>query len=136
MKSCAYCGAEFTASKPEALYCSGRCRVAAYRARNRPAVTTGVTDNAEITRLKAEIAKLKALFAVKINKTYDSAYDEGWDAGCKAQVAFDVGHDAGVVAASRATEMPSPIPVPDDHADDAEHYREGFEPGFKEYLEA
>ncbi len=31
---CAHCGSEFTAVRPTATYCSGRCRVAAHRNRN------------------------------------------------------------------------------------------------------
>jgi hypothetical protein len=53
---CQQCGKEFQASKP-AVYCSGACRVAAHRARNRPAVT----DDAEV--LRAENAELKAIIA-------------------------------------------------------------------------
>jgi hypothetical protein len=57
MMKCQQCGREFQATRPEATYCSGACRVAAHRVRKKPRVTP-VTDSVGIALLKAEIAQL------------------------------------------------------------------------------
>lgn len=58
---CAHCGKRFQALRPEAVYCSGGCRVAAHRAKHAPpkAKASPATDK-EISRLRALVERQQA----------------------------------------------------------------------------